>query len=184
MLVLGMQVEHEAEPGEIYTIIDITHSTKSGREVYILSTAGGVRRHAFESQLKVMSKTDETIENQLVQTSTRMNLVCKPLMNGIMAYWDEVPEAACYNVKLYINDQVISKRINERTELYHTFTGLAAIDGLTKGEIGKTIPRAVGGGYSNPSSSGLEYYVKVEAENRLGEMIAQSPKTPCKVREF
>ena len=113
-----------------------------------------------------------------------MKLVCKPLMNGIMAYWDEVPEAACYSVKLYINGQMISKRINERTELYHTFTGLAAIDGSTKGEIDKTIPKAVGRGYSQPCYTGLEYYVKVEAENRLGEMIAQSPKTSCKVREF
>ena len=37
-----------------------------------------------------------------------MELVCKPLMNGIMAYWSEVEETACYNVTLYINKQAIS----------------------------------------------------------------------------
>ncbi|MBO5224712.1 MAG: hypothetical protein J6C23_09405, partial [Clostridia bacterium] len=64
-----------------------------------------------------------------------MKLICKPLMNGIMAYWEKVEEAARYDVSLYINEQAISKRINERTELYCTFTGLAAVDGVTRRTI-------------------------------------------------
>lgn len=116
-----------------------------------------------------------------------MNLVCKPLMNGIMAYWTKVEDAAFYNITLYINEQAISKRINERTELYCTFTGLAAVDGITR----KTISTAaastvhvVGGGYSSPKHSGYDYYVRVEAENRNGEIIEISDKVKCAVREF
>jgi hypothetical protein len=114
-----------------------------------------------------------------------MKLVCKPLMNGIMAYWNEVPEAAYYNVKLYINNQVISKRINERTELYCTFMGLAAIDGVTRSQIEKAGAIAARGGWRNDNShSGIDYYVKVEAEDRMGEIIAVTDKVKCAVREF
>lgn len=120
-----------------------------------------------------------------------MELVCKPLMNGIMAYWSEVEEAARYNVTLYINEQAISKRINPRTELYCTFNGLAAIDGITEGTISSAASSTknsvvIGGrGYnSGPTRSGLDYYVKVEAEDRDGNIIETSSKISCSVREF
>ena len=186
MFTVGMPVDYR---GDQYMITDI-RILESGKKGYKLNAKDGSQTYAFEEELTpVDSSEKENVQTNLQNNIKNMSLACMPLMNGIMAYWDEVPEAACYNVKLYINDQVISKRINERTELYHTFTGLAAIDGLTKGEIDKTIPRPTLGGCSrhsssNPSSSGLEYYVKVVAENRLGEMIAQSQKTLCKVREF
>ena len=64
-----------------------------------------------------------------------MDLKCKPLINGIMAYWTPVEDASHYNVKLYINNQLISTRVNERTELYCTFTGLAPINGVTSSII-------------------------------------------------
>lgn len=116
-----------------------------------------------------------------------MNLVCKPLMNGIMAYWDEVKDAVAYNITLYINDQAISKRINERTEMYCTFTGLAAIDGITKQTISAAAAstvHVVGRGSYTPQHSGKDYYVRVEAENRNGEIIDSSDKVKCSVREF
>lgn len=118
-----------------------------------------------------------------------MKLICKPLMNGIMAYWDEVKYAAAYNITLYINDQAISKRINERTEMYCTFTGLAAIDGVTKNTISAAAASTVissyeHGGYSRPQHSGKNYYIKVEAENRTGYIIDSSDKVKCAVREF
>ena len=53
-----------------------------------------------------------------------MKLMCKPLLNGIMAYWEKVEEAARYTVSLYINEQIISTKINDRNELYATFNGL------------------------------------------------------------
>ena len=116
-----------------------------------------------------------------------MELVCKPLMNGIMAYWSEVKKAASYNVTLYINKQAISKRINPRTELYCTFNGLAAIDGITKNTITtvarSTVPvRYIR--YSTPQHSGQDYYVDVVAEDRDGNIIEKSEKVKCTVREF
>ena len=117
-----------------------------------------------------------------------MELVCKPLMNGIMAYWSEVKKAASYNVTLYINKQAISKRINPRTELYCTFTGLAPIDGMTSSIIQssvKSLQHIAGGGYSRAGQhSGFEYYVEVEAENRNGQIIEKTNIQKCKVREL
>lgn len=122
-----------------------------------------------------------------------MKLICKPLMNGIMAYWEKVEEAASYTVSLYINDQVISTRINDRNEMYATFSGLAAIDGVTKGlfsSLQGTVASAgrhvVGASYSRPqpTHSGMDYYIQVQAENRNGEVIASSYKQKCTVKEF
>ena len=127
-----------------------------------------------------------------------MELVCKPLMNGIMAYWSEVEDAVCYNITLYINEQAISQRVNPRTELYCTFNGLAAIDGTTTNTIttaANTITTEVrstvrfvgssaGISYSTPEHSGQDYYVDVVAEDRDGNIIEKSEKVKCAVREF
>ena len=116
-----------------------------------------------------------------------MKLICKPLMNGIMAYWDEVEDAVAYNITLYINEQAISKRINERTEMYCTFTGLAAIDGITKQTISAAAASTVhvaGRGSYTPQHSGKDYFVQVEAEDRSGNIIETSEKVKCAVREF
>ena len=110
-----------------------------------------------------------------------------------MAYWEKVDEAASYTVSLYINEQVISTRSNDRNEMYTTFNGLAAIDGTTKGlfsSLQGTVTSAarhvVGASYSLPQliHSGMDYYVQVQAENRSGEVIASSDKQKCKVKEF
>ena len=113
-----------------------------------------------------------------------MKLICKPLMNGIMAYWDEVEDAIAYNITLYINEQAISKRINERTELYCTFTGLAAVDGVARQTISAAAEYVARRVLYFPKHSGYDYYVKVEAENRNGEIIESTDKVKCAVREF
>lgn len=122
-----------------------------------------------------------------------MKLICKPLLNGIMACWEKVDEAAYYTVLLYINEQVISRRINDRNEMYATFSGLAAIDGKTEGFF-SSLQRAVasagrhvaGVDYSYPQSthSCMDYFVQVQAENRNGEVIDSSDKQKCSVKEF
>ena len=91
------------------------------------------------------------------------------------------------NIYLYINDQIISRRINDRTELYCTFLGLAAIDGITRSKIDvaiKSIKSVVGGGYCPPQHSGLDYYIKVEAENRDGDIVATTAKEKARVNEI
>ena len=110
-----------------------------------------------------------------------MNLICRPLLQGIMAYWDEVPNTAVYTIKLFINEKMISRKINERTELYCSFNGLAPIDGTTYSVIPRDVPVSIGG-YRGSSHSGLDYYVQVEAEDRNGKILEQSEKVKCSVK--
>ena len=107
-----------------------------------------------------------------------MNLVCKPIFQGIMAYWNGNKNAASYTIKLFINNRVISQRINERTELYCSFTGLAPIDGITK-TLSSRLSIAGFRGFEN---NGLaDYYVQVEAEDRNGKIIDKTDKVKCLV---
>lgn len=111
-----------------------------------------------------------------------MNLICRPLLQGIMAYWDEVPNAAIYTIKLFINEKMISRKINERTELYCSFNGLAPIDRITNSVIPRRVAVSIDGYYREPSHSGLDYYVKVEAEDKNGQILEQSEKVKCSVK--
>jgi hypothetical protein len=77
-----------------------------------------------------------------------MKLVCSALFEGIMACWEEVPEATQYVIKLYFGDKLISVKTNERTELYHSFKGL-------------------------PSG---KFSVQIEAEGRDGKVLKKSEK--------
>lgn len=122
-----------------------------------------------------------------------MKLMCKPLLNGIMAYWEKVEEAARYTMSLYINEQIISTKINDRNELYATFNGLAAIDGTTEGlfsslesAVASVGPYVCGLSYSCSRSnhSGMDYYIQIQAENRNGEIIDSSDKQKCTVKDF
>ena len=117
-------------------------------------------------------------------------LTCKPILNGIMAYWEQVDEAANYVVNLYINEQAIAAHTNPRTELFYAFTGLASIDNTTVSltdRICRDVQRIIYGGRSHyiaSEHSGLDYYVTVSAENRAGEIIAESERIKCTVKEF
>ena len=97
-----------------------------------------------------------------------MELKCYPILNGIMAWWSSVEDAARY------------------IEKYCAFTGLAAIDGQTRGAA-SSISRAashVHVAVGLPPHSGFDYYIKVQAENRNGEIIAESEKIKSTVREI
>ena len=85
----------------------------------------------------------------------KLNLTCKPLLNGIMAYWEQDPAAADYIITLYVGDKPISIRNNDRAELYCSFTNLAKLDGT--------------------------YKVKVQAETRDGKIVAESDTLLCEV---
>ena len=113
-----------------------------------------------------------------------IDLKCYPILNGIMAWWSSVEDAARYIVTLYINDAPISEKIVERTEKYCSFTGLAAIDGQTRGAASSISLAAshVVGGMRTPAHSGFDYYIKVQAENRNGDIIAESIKIKSTVR--
>ena len=115
-----------------------------------------------------------------------IELKCYPILNGIMAWWSSVEDAARYIVTIYINDAPISEKDVERTEKYCAFTGLAAIDGQTRGAA-SSISRAashVHVAVGLPPHSGFDYYIKVQAENRNGDIIAESEKIKSIVREI
>lgn len=116
----------------------------------------------------------------------QINLKCYPIFNGIMAWWSSVEDAARYIVTLYINDAPISEKIVERTEKYCSFTGLAAIDGQTRGAASSISLAAshMGNRVGTSPHSGLDYFIKVQAENRNGELIAASFKVKSTVKEI
>ena len=184
----GDKVKYE---GNWYEVTGV-RTLSSGRICYSIKPLDGSgtfkRTYVFEDELNgdsglEMVKKEADGKPKL----SKITLRCNPLMNGIMAYWHRVDKAACYNVSLYINAQVISTRVIERNELYTTFTGLAAIDGVTEGLIERVYkPRSnLPGWVANPiKNSGMDYYVQVEAENRNGEIIAISDKVKCSVKEF
>ncbi len=87
----------------------------------------------------------------------KLNLTCKPILNGIMAYWEGEEKAARYIVSLHIGETEISTRINERTEKYCTFSGLAELD---------------------------NYKIKVVAEDRNGTVIAESSQPEVEVEDL
>lgn len=87
----------------------------------------------------------------------KLNLTCKPILNGIMAYWEGEEKASQYIVTLYIDNKDISTRISDRTERYCTFTGLAASD---------------------------NYKIKVVAEDRIGTVIAESEEFKVEVEDL
>ena len=116
-----------------------------------------------------------------------MKLECKPLLEGIMAYWEETQEAASYTAVLYINDTIISRRTIQRGELYCSFKGLAAVDGQTRSKISSaamSTVHVVGRYIGTPAHSGKDYYVQIIAENRNGEIIDASEKVKSAVKEF
>ena len=102
--------------------------------------------------------------------------------NGLMAYWGEIKEAAVYHVHLLVGDRN-KRRQNQsfifdeekfselalidvpRNLKYYSFTDLAPIH-LNKTAYYGTTDRG----------SGREYYIFVEAEDRAGNIIAQSDR--------
>lgn len=113
-----------------------------------------------------------------------MNVYVRGLVEGLMVYWDEVEDAARYYVHLFIgktNEQtkiITYKEIAlvdvERNFKYYSFKGLSRIN-ESYGYIGR-----VDGGFTGSSygfrKTNLDYYVKVEAEDRKGNVIDKSDK--------
>ena len=94
-----------------------------------------------------------------------MNIEVKSLVSGLMAYWDEVPEATRYFVHLLIGYtseegkttyQEIAVVEVPRNIKYHSFLNLAE--------------------FRNDGAPRSNYYIYVEAEDRTGNIIAKTDK--------
>lgn len=122
-----------------------------------------------------------------------MNIYIESLLNGLMAYWDEEKDAARYYVHLLIGDKHLTRDvINGRQTLVEgeeTFKEIALIE-LERnirycsfnnlGKIDQKNPdeRMRHGlcGYSKDYSTGKNYYIYVEAEDKNGKIISKSNK--------
>ena len=82
-----------------------------------------------------------------------------------MVWWKKINDAALYTIRLFINQDEIDVVTKERTTSYHSFVNMARIH------------RASDYG----SSTGLNYYVKVVAEDREGKIIAASDSITAQV---
>lgn len=121
-----------------------------------------------------------------------MNAYISPMLYGFMIYWDEEKDAARYFVHLLIGDENVTKEIInyrdqvkkrvetyqeidlvevERSKKYYTFANLAKID----------VVRNHNNGFD---STGKNYYVFVEAEDKNGKIIAKTEKVFAIVETF
>lgn len=120
----------------------------------------------------------------------KMELRCEPLLNGIMAYWDKVEDAAIYYVHLFIGEKytepkmVAGRMTSIKTEkeaykeiatievprniTYYSFLNLAKID--------QNKPSTSGGYRCSGTQTGRNYYIYVEAEDRMGNTISKTDK--------
>lgn len=118
-----------------------------------------------------------------------MNVRVYGLVEGLMVSWDEVKEAARYHIHLYIGDwhrhteiingyrQVVNAKKQEIKEIalvdvdrnfkYYSFKGLAKIhfELSSSGSGVASVCR---------TETGRNYLIKVEAEDRNGEIIDSS----------
>ena len=122
-----------------------------------------------------------------------MNIYIESLLNGLMAYWDEEKDAARYYVHLLIGDKHLTRDVingrqtlvegeetfkeialieQERNIRYFSFNNLGKIDQKHPDE------RMRHGlcGYSKDYSTGKNYYIYVEAEDKNGKIISKSNK--------
>ena len=113
-----------------------------------------------------------------------MKAFVEGIINGLMVYWKEVPNAASYRVRLFVGENVAidlgnnsSRNEVQYTEIavidvprnirYHTFKDLAWIE--SKADPHGTFPGA-------SKATGKWYCISVEAEDRAGEIIEKTDK--------
>ena len=86
----------------------------------------------------------------------KLDVKVKSFPSGFMVWWKKINDAALYTIRLFINQDEIDVITKERTTSYHSFVNMARIHQTS--DYG--------------SSTGLNYYVTVVAEDREGKIIA------------
>ncbi len=144
-------------------------------------------------QPKETVKEAVSVEEPKQDSIKKIDVNVKSFPYGFMVWWDKCDEAAQYTVKLFIGQekqvrrdttkgvfkdnksieyQILCEVEKDRNTFYHSFINLAAIDKE--------------GGFSGHgayvSSTGKEYFVQVEVEDRSGNIIALTDKKKVKVQ--
>jgi len=128
-----------------------------------------------------------------------MNVIVRSMINGFTVIWDKVDNAARYIVRLYVKDFTVNpeyrrpgygssfdtvagvvlnstKEIDvveiERSKSYISFVNMAELSIIRYGQY-----------YSiSGFDSAMNYYVKIEAENKNGDLIETSKETVCLIK--
>ena len=120
-----------------------------------------------------------------------MEISVNGLINGLMVYWDKVPNAAAYYVVLYVKEydivndynsrkKYIEKRCIEidceelpRNKNYFSFKDLAYLSIVESNNYGAAVVKVA-----------KNYYVEVRAEDRGGNIIDKSEQVCGLIKHF
>jgi hypothetical protein len=123
-----------------------------------------VKNNVVAPKIKVEEIVEKTT-NIEQKTMKKLDVKVRGFSSGFMVWWKKINDAALYTIRLFINQDEIDVITKERTTSYHSFVNMARVDRLS--DYG--------------SSTGLNYYVTVIAEDREGKIIAASDSIVAKV---
>ena len=124
----------------------------------------GVSKTSVE-KVQAKEETSKTVEEKPKNIMKKLDVKVKSFSSGFMVWWKKINDAALYTIRLFINQDEIDVVTKERTTSYHSFVNMARIHQTS--DYG--------------SSTGLNYYVTVVAEDREGKIIAASDSITAKV---
>ena len=124
----------------------------------------GVSKTSVE-KVQAKEETSKTVEEKPKNIMKKLDVKAKSFPSGFMVWWKKINDAALYTIRLFINQDEIDVITKERTTSYHSFVNMAKIHQTS--DYG--------------SSTGLNYYVTVVAEDREGKIIAASDSIIAKV---
>lgn len=124
----------------------------------------GVSKTSVE-EVQVKEETSKSVEEKPKNIIKKLDVKVKSFQSGFMVWWKKINDAALYTIRLFINQDEIDVITKERTTSYHSFVNMARIHQTS--DYG--------------SSTGLNYYVTVVAEDREGKIIAASDSITAKV---
>jgi hypothetical protein len=124
----------------------------------------GVSKTSVE-KVQAKEETSKTVEEKPKNIIKKLDVRVKSFQSGFMVWWKKINDAALYTIRLFINQDEIDVITKERTTSYHSFVNMARIHQTS--DYG--------------SSTGLNYYVTVVAEDREGKIIAASDSITARV---
>ena len=124
----------------------------------------GVSKTSVE-EVQVKEETSKSVEEKPKNIIKKLDVKVKSFQSGFMVWWKKINDAALYTIRLFINQEEIDVITKERTTSYHSFVNMARIHQTS--DYG--------------SSTGLNYYVTVVAEDREGKIIAASDSITARV---
>ena len=145
--------------------LDKTQLYKMGlKDSKPVERVNGVSKTSVE-KVQAKEETSKTVEEKPKNTMKKLDVKVKSFQSGFMVWWKKINDAALYTIRLFINQDEIDVVTKERTTSYHSFVNMARIHQTS--DYG--------------SSTGLNYYVTVVAEDREGKIIAASDSITAKV---